>query len=225
MSLYSSIRMAGNTLQADSIALQVVGQNIANANTPGYIREEVLLSPAPTQRVGGLLMGMGVQVLAITQKIDNFLEERLRGAVSDQASAEAQEETYVQLEGAIGELDDTDLSTMLNKFFGSINEILNQPESVSVRNLAVLQGKTLTEDIKRLANRVGEMRFDTNQRVDNMAGDINRLIEEVRTLNVRISETEIGGAANSDAVGLRDRRLEALEHLAELIDIRVEEQE
>ena len=37
MSLLGSIRMAGNTLQADDIALQVVGQNIANANTPGYL--------------------------------------------------------------------------------------------------------------------------------------------------------------------------------------------
>jgi flagellar hook-associated protein 1 FlgK len=225
MSLYSSIRMAGNTLQADSIALQVIGQNIANANTPGYIREEVLLSPAPTQRVGGLLLGMGVDVLAVTQKLDKFLEERLRGAVSDQFSAEAQEETYIQLEGAIGELSDTDLSTMLNKFFGSINEILNQPESASVRNLAMLQGKSLTEDIKRLASRVGTMRFDVNERVKNMAGDINRLVEEIRRLNIRIAETEVGGASSSDAVGLRDKRLEALEGLAELVDIRVEEQE
>ncbi len=225
MSLYSSIRMAGNTLQADSIALQVVGQNIANANTPGYIREEVLLSPAPTQRLGGLLLGMGVQVLSVNQKIDTFLEERLRSAVSDQFSAEAQEETYLQLEGIIGELNDTDLSTALNRFFGSINEVLNQPESASVRNLAMLQGKTLTEDIKRLANRVGEMRFDINQRVTNMASDVNRLLEEIRTLNIRIAETEVGGATASDAVGLRDKRLEALEDLAELVDIRVQEQE
>ncbi|NLX95088.1 MAG: flagellar hook-associated protein FlgK [Rhodopirellula sp.] len=225
MSLYSSIRMASNTIQADSIALQVVGQNIANANTPGYIREEVLLSPGPTQRLGGLLLGTGVQVLAVQQKIDTFLEERLRGAVSDQFSAEAQEETYLQLEGVIGELNDTDLSTAMNRFFGSINEILNQPESTSVRNLAMLQGKSLTEDIGRLAKRVGEMRFDINQRVTNMASDLNRLLEEVRRLNIRIAETEVGGASTSDAVGLRDKRLEALEDLAELIDIRVQEQD
>ena len=225
MSLYSSIRMAGNTLQADSIALQVVGQNIANANTPGYIREEVLLTPAPTQRLGGLLLGMGVTVQAVTQKLDRFLEERLRGAVSDQFSAEAQEETYIQLESVIGELSDTDLSTSLNHFFGSIHEILNQPESASVRNLAMLQGKSLTEGITRLAGRAGQMRSDIDQQIRNMAGDINRLVEEIRTLNIRISETEVGGAVKSDAVGLRDQRLEALEDLAELVDIRVEEQE
>ena len=59
MSLYSSMQLASNTLRANEIALQVVSQNIANANTPGYIREEVQLAPAPTQRVGGLAAGHG----------------------------------------------------------------------------------------------------------------------------------------------------------------------
>lgn len=224
MSLFSSIQMAGNTLRANEIALQVVGQNIANANTPSYIREEVQLSPATVQRKGDLLLGLGVHVDAVVQKIDNFLEERLRGAVSEKASAEAAEETYAQLEGLLGELSDTDLSTALNDFFASIAEILNQPESRSVRNLAVLQGGTLAQAIVRLSERAGQLRRDVNDRIQNMAADINRLIEEIRVLNIRIAETEGGDTSESDAVGLRDQRLQALENLARLIDIRVVEQ-
>ncbi len=224
MTLFSSIQMAGNTLRANEIALQVVGQNIANANTPGYIREEVQLSPATVQRKGHLLLGLGVHVDAVVQKIDHFLEERLRGAVSDQAGAEATEETYAQLEGLLGELSDTDLSTSLNDFFASIAEILNQPESRSVRNLAVLQGGALTQTIVRLSERAGQLRRDVNDRVQDMAANINRLIEEIRVLNIRIAETEGGDVSQSDAVGLRDQRLQALENLAKLIDIRVVEQ-
>ncbi|MCS7305183.1 MAG: flagellar hook-associated protein FlgK [Thermoguttaceae bacterium] len=224
MTLFSSIRMAANTLQADQIALQVIAQNIANANTPGYIREEVVLTPAPTFRYGGLLLGLGVQVEAIIQKIDHFLEERLRGAVSDKTSAEAQEETYLELEQLIGELSETDLSTRLNAFFGSIAEVLNQPESRSVRNLVVLQGQTLASEIRRLASRVNQIRTAVNGRITQMADDINRLLEEIRTLNIRITETEGGTVSKSHAVGLRDQRLQALEKLAELISIRVEEQ-
>ena len=224
MSLYGSIRLAANTLRANQIALQVVGQNIANANTPGYIREEVVLTPAPTQRYGGLLLGMGVQVSAVVQKIDHFLEERLRGAVSDEANTTTLEQTYAQLEAIIGELSDTDLSTSMNNFFAAIHEVLNQPEDVSVRNLAVLQGVTLTQDMNRMAARAQELRRDVNDRVGNMAADINRLLEEVRLLNVRIAETEGGDISNSDAVGLRDQRLHALEKLSKLIDIRVVEQ-
>ena len=53
-------RWRGNSLRANEIALQVVGQNIANANTPGYLREEIHLVPGPTQKLGGLLLGTGV---------------------------------------------------------------------------------------------------------------------------------------------------------------------
>jgi flagellar hook-associated protein 1 FlgK len=225
MSLYGSIRLASNTLRADQIAMQVIGQNIANANTPGYIREEVVLQTAPTQRFGYLTLGMGVEVSAVVQKLDEFLEERLRAAVSDRASAQTREDAYVQLERLIGELSDTDLSTSLNDFFASIAEVLNQPESISVRNLAVLKGSALTQDINRLASRVLQVRNDLNDRVYDIADRINRLVEEIRVLNIRIAETEGGDVSASDAVGLRDRRLAALEELAELTDIRVEEQQ
>ena len=216
--------MGANSLQANQIALQVSGQNISNANTPGYIREEVVLSPAPTQRHGSLLLGLGVEVLAVVQKIDHFLEERLRGAVSDMANTDTLQQTYAQLEGIIGELSDTDLSTGLDNLFASISEILNQPENVSIRNLAVLQGETLTTEINRIASRVQELRADVNGRVIDMAGDINRLVEEIRVLNIQIAETEGGSVSRSDAVGLRDQRLQALSDLAELIEIRVAEQ-
>jgi flagellar hook-associated protein 1 FlgK len=217
--------MASNTLRANEIALQVVGQNIANANTPGYIREEVILSPAPTQRRGSLLLGLGVEVRAVVQKIDKFLEERLRGAVSDQYSSETLEKTYAELEREIQEFSETDLSTLMNDFFGSVSKILDQPESTSVRNLAVLQGGTLTTRIVQIAAGVREIRADVNDHIENMAKDINRLIEEIRVLNIRIAEMEGGDVSASDAVGLRDQRLVALENLAKLIDIRVTEQE
>ena len=226
MSLFSSIQMARNTLRADQIGMQVVGQNIANANTPGYIRETLVLSPSPPQQVGGLVLGTGVQVDAVIQKIDLFLEERVRGSVSDRASSETQEETYIELEALVNELSDADLSTSLNNFFNRISDILNAPEEESVytRQLAVLQGITLTTDINRLAEQVGEMRASLNDRVEDIAERINRLTEEIGTLNLRIAEMEGGGVSASDAVGLRDQRLVALESLAELIDIRVMEQ-
>ena len=224
MSLLGSIRLATNALRADQIAMQVIGQNIANANTPGYIREEVALKPGPTQRVGRLLVGSGVEVEAVVQKIDLFLEERLRRSVSDRASSETQEETYVRLEGLIGELGDTDLSTSLNNFFSAIQGVLNDTEGASARHLAVLQGTRLTSDINRLAKQAGTLRADLDDRVRDVAQRINQLTENIRTLNIRIVEAEGGDTSASDAVGLRDQRLIALEDLAELIDIEVREQ-
>ena len=224
MSLFSSIQLANNALRAQQIGLQVAGQNISNANTPGYIREEVVYSPAATQKVGSLNLGLGVQVDGIVQKIDNFLEIRLRSAVSDREGSEVEEQTYKQLEAVIGELNDTDISTSLSNFFAAVNDVVEQPQDATARNLAVLQGRTLADDIRRLSGRVQDIRIDADKQIESTAVDINRLLEEIANLNVRIVVTEGGGTSNSDAVGLRDQRHIALSKLAELIDVRVNEQ-
>ena len=61
MSLFGSIQMAGNTLQAMQIGLHVVGNNIANANTPGYVREADLHAGAGPEDWQSDL-GLGVEV-------------------------------------------------------------------------------------------------------------------------------------------------------------------
>ena len=224
MSLFGTIQNAGNALAAAQIGLQVTGNNIANANTPGYIRERVVLTPSPTQRYGNLLLGTGVQVHSIVQQIDQFLEEQFRSANSDVASGEIQETTYSQLEGLIGELSDSDLSTSLSKFFNSIHDILNQPGSAGVRNIAVLQGQQLAADIRRLNDKAERIYEGLNQQVTDQADSINNLVREIADLNVQILQAEGGDTSPSEAVGLRDRRGIALSGLAVIIDIRTSEQ-
>jgi flagellar hook-associated protein 1 FlgK len=216
--------MTGNTLRANEIALQVVGQNIANANTPGYMREEIQLEPGPTQQMGGLLIGTGVIVEGITQIVDKFLQMRLQTSVSDQASADTLMQTYKQLESLLGSLDSTSLNASMTSFFDSISQILNQPEDASVRNQAVQQGISLTQNVNNTANRVETLRTDLNNQVFTICDNINTLVEDIRAMNVKIAETEGGMVSKSDAVGLRDQRNNDLESLSQLIDIQAIEQ-
>src|SRR5688572_15076154 len=111
MSLFSTLQLASNALQAQQIGLQVAGQNIANVNTPGYSRAAINLVPASTQRVGKLLIGLGVEVDSIVQLTDVHLNERARAAMADRAGGDVQESAYAQLEGILGELQDTDISS------------------------------------------------------------------------------------------------------------------
>jgi len=224
MSLFGSLQLASNSMQAQQIGLQVVGQNMANANTPGYSREEVQLAPAPVQRIGHITLGLGVQVEAITQQVDNFLNERLRGVNSDVGNSDAQSKVYQNLETIVGALNDNNLQSSLNSFFSSVSGVLNQPESVSVRNLAVLQGQTLTGDVNQMATRVENARSDVNDQIVSMTGDINRLVSDIAKLNVQITTTEGGDTSHSQAVGLRDKRNQDLTDLSKLVGIKVEQQ-
>ncbi len=224
MSLFGSLQLASNSMQAQQIGLQVVGQNMANANTPGYSVEQAILTPAPVQRQGNLTLGLGVQVSAIVQKVDDFLNERLRGTNSDVGNSQTQSQVYQNLESIVGALNDNNLQSSLNSFFSSISGVLNQPESVSVRNLAVLQGQTLAGDVNQMSQRMTNARADVNTQVEGMSSDINRLVGDIAHLNTQITTTEGGTLSHSQAVGLRDKRNQDLSDLSKLVGIRVEEQ-
>lgn len=219
------MQLAKNALFAAQTGIQVASNNIANADTPGYIRERAVLTPSATQELGTLVAGSGVRVDGIVRQVDAHLQERMRHALSDMGNGEAQESVYVELESAIGELSDSDLSTALNEFFSSLNDVLNQPEDRSVRGLAVLQGQRLAETIRTLDRRVSDLRTMTNDRVGQATAEMNELIGQIANLNTRIMKVERGGAITSDAVGLRDKRDKALEELARYVNIQVEEQE
>ena len=223
MSLFGSIQMAGNTLQAMEIGLHVVGNNISNANTPGYVRERVLYAPAPVQKLGNLTLGLGVEVAGIVQNIDSFVEDRLRGVAGDRASADIQQKVYQDLESIIGELSDADVSTALSNFFNSIDEVVNQPEEMSVRNLAVQAGKSLASTINTLSRRVNTAYEEFGIEVNNLTTEINSLTEQVRKLNIQIVSIEGGNPTGSQAGALRSQRGAALKRLAEIADVKVTE--
>ncbi len=225
MSLFSSIQMAGGSLKANEIALQVVGQNIANANTPGYLRETANFVPGPSQTSGALVQGTGVQVISITQQVDKFLEGRLRNANAEQASSDTLKKTYSELEAIVGGLDSTsNLSGAMNRFFSAISNVLNQPDSTSVRQLAVMQGQSLAQSINSMADNTVELRAAVNGQIGSMAADINHLTSQIAQLNKRIAEVTGGGQLPSDAAGLADQRNQAVTDLSKLIGIQVNTQ-
>ncbi len=224
MSLISSLSIGRQALSAAQIGLQVAGNNIANADTPGFIREEVLYQPGPVQELGNLRLGTGVQVEAIVQRIDLLLEQRLRSATADLAGGLVQDEVYTRLEALMQELGDNDLSSSLNRFFNSVQDVLNQPEDPAIRKLAILQGERLAEDFQRLTGQADQLREDLNRQVVDASKEINRLLEEVDDLNSRIVAAERGGTVKGDAGALRSQRYQSLMELAEFLPIRAVEQ-
>ncbi len=225
MSLFATIQQSANALQVNELGLHVVGNNIANANTPGYIRQELVQAPAIGRRFGDVILGYGVRAVGVKQKLDEFTVERLRQTESALASSEAQSTTFKQLESIFGELTNSDLSSQIGEFSSSINDVLNQPGNDSLRRLVIERGNNLTSNIRNISQQIGEVSKNLNQEVRGAALGINSLTEQLAKLNQRIVETEGGRSSGSDAVGLRDERLQVLQNLAKLVDIRAVEQQ
>jgi flagellar hook-associated protein 1 FlgK len=225
MSLFGSIHLGANTLRAMQIGLQVTGNNIANANTPGFVRQEVIYSPAPVQKIGNLTFGLGVQVDAIVDKIDKFVLNRLVGARGDRAGAEVREDAYNEIENLLNGLSgETDLSTIFTSFVSSIGELLTNHTSSAARNLVITQGQTLTSTLNNLSSRATAVREEFNDRIVAAADEINSLTETIRKLNVQVVTVEGSGASASDAGGLRVERQNSIDRLSEILGVTVTEQ-
>ncbi|MCA9193337.1 MAG: flagellar hook-associated protein FlgK [Planctomycetales bacterium] len=225
MSLFGTIQQSANALQVNQLGLHVTGNNIANANTPGYIRQELLQSTVAGVRIGGVILGYGVRAAGVVQKLDNFVVERLRETSSSLASAEAQVEANSQIEAFFNELSDTGFNSRLADFSNAIQDVLNQPGNDSIRRLVIERGKTLTSELRSMRGRLDNLATAVDSEISSSVGEINRLTNRIAELNTRIVELEGGRLGTSDAVGLRDERLSVLSDLAKLIDIRAVEQE
>jgi flagellar hook-associated protein 1 FlgK len=223
MALNTALAIAGRSLEIFQTGIHVAGQNIANASTPNYIREELTFEAGLSYRQGSILLGTGVLAAGVQQQIDLFLESRIHSSNADASASQAREAIFQQLENEIRELGDNDLSSAINDFLAAINEAINQPESSSFRHLAVAEGVQLAADIATLRNRVDGLREAQTINIDSLVHEANSLIDSIYALNPQIMKLESGGLIQSDAGGLRSQRYAALNRLSEIIPIRYEE--
>jgi len=224
MSLFGTIQQSAGALQVAQIGLQVVGNNISNANTPGYIRQELQQASSVAVREGNLIKGLGVRATGITQVVDYALAERMMNAKTDLAGSEALDKAYQQLEELVTDLDDSGLNRQLTLFNNALHELSAQPADAAIRDFVVLQGQTLANSLQSARQRAVERQQIWNADLPNTAGQINRLTERIARLNLEIATIEGGGLIHSDATGLRDQRLRDLEELAGFININIQEQ-
>ncbi|MEE2936890.1 MAG: flagellar hook-associated protein FlgK [Planctomycetota bacterium] len=225
MSLFGTIQQSAGALQLAQVGLQVVGNNIANANTPGYVRQQLQQAAAVAIRDGNLIRGMGVRPIGITQAVDKALTERMYAAKTDLVGAETLDKAFSQLEELTTDLDNTGLSQQLSLFNNALHELASQPGDASLREYVILQGETLAANIRRQRADTSALRDLWDVDVDGISDQINRLTTRIARANLDIATIEGGGLTRTDATGLRDQRYRDLEELAELINVNIQEQE
>lgn len=222
MSLNGALQVGRTALVASQAALQVAGNNMANAATEGYHRRSVQLSPIRGEVVGrGHLVGQGVRIESIRRELDVALQARYRDALGDEQAAATAHDFLSAVETIQNELTDNDLSSLLSEFFNSFSEAANNPGDNAVRAVAVQQGQSL-------ANRIGDMRRDydellssVDRKIDVTVDTVNDLLDQISVINTQITQSQNGaGEANA----LLDQRDLLVDELSKHLDITVIDQ-
>jgi flagellar hook-associated protein 1 FlgK len=221
MSLFGAINSSISGLNTASLGLQVVSNNVANANTPGYSAQLLNQAASMATKRGRFYIGTGVTVQGISQAGIRTLETQLRESIWDAESSQVQSQVYRQLEAVIGELGENDISTYMSRFFSALNDVAQQPESQAVRSVAVRQGLALTDKINFTYNEAVKLRNDIGKELANSASRVNSVLEEIDSLNTRIVAAKGGTGGEGSSSSLIDARRAALRELSSMMDIRV----
>ncbi len=200
-----------SALLASRRAMDVTGHNVANAATPGYSRQEVVLQPIVQRET--TVSGMGVRVTQIRRLRDFFTDCVLRNENANRAFFAVQRDVMDQIQVMSAESSDSGLRAAIENFWIGWQELSISPDSEPARTALLEQGRSLIDMFRHMAGQLDSLQEDIGKNIDANIQRLNSLAETVATLNAEIGRA----AARQSPMGdLLDRRDLLLDEIAEI---------
>ncbi|WP_372798033.1 flagellar hook-associated protein FlgK [Litorivivens sp.] len=204
-------------------ALATTSHNIANVNTEGYSRQTVSLSTNTPQYSGFGAIGSGVGVSGIARQFDQFVLDQMRSSASAYNHAQAYTDMSSQIDNLLSDTTNG-VSAALTSFFNSLQQLADDPGSLSARQAVLAETDTLVSRLDSVTAQLGRIEQELNTRMRSSVEEINGLTAQIAQLNKDIAAARIsaGGQAPNDLLDERDK---ALFELSSYLDIKVVSQD
>jgi flagellar hook-associated protein 1 FlgK len=215
MDLISLLNNTANGLSAIQAKAATTSNNIANANTPGYARQQANLAEATPSALAGNrgYIGGGVFLVNVTQTRDQFVESQLPTAFSQSSSTAAQSDALASV-STFNNGTDGNLSDAMSAFYSSLTALAQNPGDPSLRQSAVQSAAWLVSSFNRTSVALEQARSGIDASVTSAVQQVNATLAQVAQLNRRISVIEASGGQPND---LLDQRHNLMDHAAQLV--------
>jgi len=214
MSLTQALATAVSGLRANQAGLSLVAANVANADTPGYLRK----TPVQITSAAGDL-GASVRVAAINRQLDQYVQRQMRVESSGASYAGLRAQFYDRLQSVYGVPGSaSSFETVYNNFVGSLEALSTSPDSTSARASVLNSAKVLTQQLNSMTTDVQGLRSDAELGLSDAVTRANDAMARIAQIN-----RQLGTANSSDATtaSLQDQRDLYVDQLAQLMDINV----
>jgi flagellar hook-associated protein 1 FlgK len=203
------LNLATTALRANQAALQTVGHNIANVNTPGYSRQSVVLQDAGGVFSGGGFIGQGVAVNTVMRNYSDFLSQQSNVAVAQQASDSTLSTQLTQLEnvfpsGASGL--GASVSTLLNSF----SDVASAPTDLTARTVALANANQMAAQFRASSASLDALQAGTQTQLAQSVVAINSLATQIAAANDKVARATGSGQAPNDLLDQRDQLITQL---------------
>lgn len=216
MGLTPLMGIGTSALAAFQRALAVTGHNISNVNTPGYSRQETILTESDPQNSRPGQIGSGVQAAEIRRSVDTFVERQLLTSHERRGQFEASRNALSRVQALFGDSNDQGLAAGLNEFFGAWQDVATNPSDATARTVLLSKAGTVASQFNQQAVELDAQRQALDGQIGQTITDINQLASRIAELNQSISRAEFSGQQAND---LRDQRGVLVNQLGELADI------
>ncbi len=212
MSVSGLFNIGTSALRAAYVQLQTTGNNIANADTPGYSRQRVEQATTSQYFSGSGFIGRGVDVITVSRLYDRFLAARVQSGTAAAAGDAARASQLEQLENLIG-TQSGGIGAALDAFRMSLADLVNQPADLSTRTVAVGRAQALAERFRSMSSGIEEIGRSVEARLADGIGALNSLLRQVSSLNQEIARVHGSGHTPNDLLDQRDALVEQVNGL------------
>lgn len=227
---FGSLYIGASGLQSAQNALNTTANNLANVNTEGYVRQQVVFSDKrydmlkdPTLRVNAQQSGIGVSIGDVVHARDVFLDKAYRLESGRNAFYEACYETTIYVEDLLQELDGEEFKASVEDLWESFQELAKTPADSVTQNLVLQKSELLLSRAQTLYDDLKEYQANIDMQIQEDVERVNEIGQTIYELNLKIQRVESNKVET--AMTLRDERDKLLDELSTYANINVREDE
>src|SRR3954470_24836015 len=213
MGLSQALSTAMSGLRATQASLALVSSNVANAETPGYVRKTVNQVAGTTGEFGSSVLINGVN-----RQLDQYLQTQLRTENSGAAYADIRASYLANLQNVYGNPDDS--GTIENAFstlLTAMQGLSTSPDSQSARIGAVAAAQALAQQLNSTTQGIQNLRANAETGINDSVITANNAMAQIAAINVQLQNN---GQTDASTASLLDQRDLYIDQLSQLMDIR-----
>lgn len=214
----SILNIGTRALQANQIALQTAGNNIANVNTPGYSRQSVVLQTVEGQFTGSGYIGKGVDVQTIKRNFSEFLTRQSTLASATQSADTTRADYLKQLEGLFPG-GASGLGASVNDMLNAFSDVASAPTDLTARTVVLTRVDETAARMRSASLQLDDLQQSVSQALSQKIDSINSLAKSIADVNGAIARANGSGQSPNDLLDRRDQLVRDLNQYVQTTSI------
>ena len=207
-----------NNAQVNLLTTQ---HNIANANTPGFNRQQAVQTTSFAQQTSAGFIGQGARVETVQRVYSEYLGSQVLSASTQAQFSDAFLGQVSQIDNLLADTN-AGLAPALQGYFAAANTVAANATSIAARQTLLSSGETLVSRFQSLSNRLDEIRTGVDAQLGAQITSINTYSTQIAELNQRIVEAQ--GFNTQPPNDLLDQRDQAIAKLNEIVKVSITKQ-